>query len=94
MTTMKKTIGLLVMTLMFASCGNSIENDAKKAGELACKAQKLASEGGISAMSEEGIELMKEIDELKKDIDAKYTSDEDKKKFEEEVAKAMTNCNN
>lgn len=95
MTTMKKTFGLLAIALMLASCGG-IESDAKRVAELSCESQKLSqkmSEGDISVMTE-GAKIMVELKELKEKVDSKYTSDEDKQKFEEAVEKAMLECQN
>ena len=86
---------VLISSFLLISCGgSSIESDAKKVAELQCKAQKLmqkATSGDMSVI-EERTKLTSEAAALSKEIEAKYTSDSDKKKFAEALLKEMGNC--
>ncbi len=87
---------ILFASVILTSCGDSsIEKDAKKAAELQCKAQELmqkATSGDMSVM-EESTKLASEVATLSKEMEEKYTSDSDKKKFAEALLKEMGNCN-
>jgi hypothetical protein len=90
------TLGLLIMTaLIFTACNSgSIESDAKKVADLQCKAQKLmqkATSGDMSVL-EESTKLSTEATALGVELEGKYTSDSDKKKFAEALLKEMENC--
>jgi hypothetical protein len=94
---MKKLILLAFMLFttvtLITSC-SSRESVGKKLGELMCKSQKLytkAKPGDMSAIAE-AADLMKEIQELEKEIKSKYTSEEDKKIIQEIMMKEMMNC--
>ena len=82
-------------SVILTSCGGgSIESDAKKVAELQCKAQKLmqeATSGDMSVMAE-STKLASDAATLSKEIEGKYTSDSDKKKFAEALLKEMGNC--
>ena len=86
---------ILFASVILTSCGGgSIQSDAKKVAELECKAQKLlqkATSGDMSIM-EESTKLASEAANLSKEMDGKYTSDSDKKKFAEAFLKEMGNC--
>jgi len=86
---------ILFASIVLTSCeGNSIESDAKKVAELQCKSQKIlqtATSVDISIM-EESAKLASEAASLSKEIEKKYTSDFDKKKFAEALLKEMGNC--
>ncbi len=91
-----KVFGVILFTSLFlTSCGgSSIESDAKRVAELQCKAQKLmqkATSGDMSVI-EESTKLTSEAATLSKEIEGKYTSDSDKKKFAEALLKEMGNC--
>lgn len=95
---MKKQIVMIasVLSIMLSSCGNSVENDAKKLATVMCKSQELAikaKEGDNSAITE-SLELMKEARELKKKLGDKYEKGEAKKEFQKAVSDAIskTNC--
>jgi hypothetical protein len=87
---------ILFASVILTSCGGgSIEKDAKKVAELQCKAQELiqkATSGDMSVM-EESTKLASEAATLSKEMEEKYTSDSDKKKFAEALLKEMGNCN-
>ena len=86
---------ILFASVILTSCGGgSIQSDAKKVAELQCKAQKLmqkATSGDMSVM-EESTKLASEAATLSKEMEGKYTSDSDKKKFAEALLKEMGNC--
>ena len=86
---------MLFASLIMTSCGSgSIESDAKKVAELQCKAQQLmkkATSGDMSVI-EESSKLTSEAATLSKEMEGKYTSDSDKKKFAEALLKAMGDC--
>jgi hypothetical protein len=87
---------VLITTALLTSCGNkAIETDAKKVAEIQCKAQKLAQKAlsGDATVAEESQKLAEELAVLSKEIEAKYTSDSDKKKFAESLSAEMGNCN-
>ncbi len=97
---MKKAITFLgailfALTILTSCGGGSIESDAKKVAELQCKALKLmqkATSGDMSVI-EESTKLSSEADALYKELEDKYTSDYDKKKFAAALLKEMGNCN-
>jgi hypothetical protein len=70
---------VIIAATFFTSCGSSMESDAKKVAEITIKSTK--SLGSISP--EESISNLKVMEELSQ----KYTSPENKKKFEELVEK-------
>lgn len=96
---MKKSLSifgaLLMASVILTSCGGgSIESDAKKVAELQCKAQGLmqkAATGDMSVM-EEANKLSAEAASLGKEMEGKYTSDSDKKKFAEALLNEIGNC--
>jgi hypothetical protein len=84
---------LFTTVTLLTSC-SSRESVGKKLGELMCKSQKLSTKakpGDMSAFAE-AADLMKEIEELEKEIKSKYTSEEDKKIIQEIAMKEMMNC--
>ncbi len=92
---MKFLGALMLSSVMLTSCGGgSIESDAKKVADLQCKAQQLAKKATSGDMSimEESTKLATEIAALKEEIEGKYTSDDDQKKFLEALSKAMADC--
>ena len=96
---MKKSMtffgAILFALFILTSCGNSsIDRDAKKVADLQCRAQQLmqkAATGDMSVM-EESTKLANEAATLSKEMEDKYTSDSDKKKFAEALLKEMENC--
>ena len=95
---MKKSItvfgAILLSVFTLSSCGSSLESDAKKVAEFQCKSQKMTEKilnGGMSA-STENIKLAAEGAKLLEEIEGKYSSAEDKQKFEEAVLEEMGNC--
>ena len=85
---------LFASTILTSCGGGSIESDAEKVAELQCKAQELmqkATSGDMSVM-EESTKLASEAATLSKEMEGKYTSDSDKKKFAEALLKEMGNC--
>ncbi len=74
--------------------GGSIESDAKKVADLQCKAQELmleATSGDMSVM-EKSTKLASEAATLLEEMEVKYSSDSDKKRFAEALLKEMGNC--
>lgn len=67
---------------------------AKKAADLACKAQEMSQQvmsGEISM--EESMELAEEATQLMQEMQVKYDSGEDYEAFMEAYNKALANCN-
>lgn len=97
---MKKTMTILGAFLfastILTSCGggNSPESDAKKLAELNCKAQKVAQKlaSGDQSAAEESTKLAKEAADLAKELEGKYTSEADLKKYKEALEKENGNC--
>jgi hypothetical protein len=97
---MKRTIlsvfaFLFLTSILFPSCDNSIESDAKKAASLACKAQKMAMQAASGDMSvvEESAKLANEAAKLAQEMQGKYESAADAQKFMEAYQKALADCN-
>lgn len=88
---MKKSITILgVFLLMLTSCTTSMESDADKLAKLQCKSYALLEKlGKGEANMEESTALSAEMELFDKDMKAKYTSKEDKQKFEEACLKAV-----
>ena len=84
----------MISFLLFSCGGNSIENDAKKVAELQCRAQELASEAasGDQSVLEESQKIASEAAELAKEMQGKYNSDEDGKKYLEVLNEELKNC--
>jgi len=86
---------MFIASVILTSCGGgSIESDAKKVADLQCKAQQLmkkATSGDMSVITE-STKLMSDAAALSKEMEGKYTSDSDKKKFAEALLKAMGDC--
>lgn len=100
---MKKIITIcgafFIASLTLVSCGgNSIESDAKKTADLACKAQKLATEGAVKAASgdmsalTESTELATEAASLAIEMQDKYKDASDYLKFSAAYMKALADC--
>ncbi|WP_159520121.1 hypothetical protein [Sunxiuqinia indica] len=97
---MKKTIRIIgtiaLAAFLFASCGNSIESDAKKVAELQCEAQELMQKvmAGDASLMEESSKLAEKAAELSLEMEKKYDSASDRQKFAEALLKEMGNCGN
>jgi hypothetical protein len=85
---------ILLASSILTSCGNSIESDAKKVAEIQCKAQKLmekAATGDMTTLAESQ-SIAAEAISLQKEMEGKYTSEEDQQKFAEALLKEVGNC--
>ncbi|SFN73340.1 hypothetical protein SAMN05421738_1323 [Algoriella xinjiangensis] len=95
---MKKSItifgAIIFATFTLTSCGSSVESDAKKLAELQCKSQKLSEKvlSGDMSVSAESMTLATDAAKLAQEIEGKYTTDEEKQKFEEALLKEMGKC--
>ena len=91
---MKKTILLITLISFFmVSCGGSIESDVAKLVDLQCQAmglQKKAMSGDADAMKEVKA-LGEQMMTMGKELEKKYTSDEDKEKFKAAIEEAIKN---
>jgi hypothetical protein len=86
---------LFASTILTSCGGGSIDNDAKKVAELLCKAEKIRQKEASGEMTsmEERAELASEYETLSEELKGKYTSDSDRKKFDNAFFKEMGNCN-
>ena len=87
---------IVFASIFFISCGGgSIERDAKKVAKIQCDAQKLMKESTSGDMSviEKSNKLASEAAALSNEMERKYTSESDQKKFAEALIKEMGNCN-
>lgn len=95
---MKKSItifgAIIFATFTLTSCGSSVESDAKKLAELQCKSQKLSEKvlSGDMSVSAESMTLATDAAKLLQEIEGKYTTDEEKQKFEEALMQEMGKC--
>jgi hypothetical protein len=89
-------IGAVLFTsILITSCGgSSIESDAKKLADIQCKAKDLIqkAQAGDQSVMEESSKLGIEAGNLAKEIEGKYTSESDRKSFDEAYIKAQGNC--
>jgi len=86
---------MIFASAILTSCGgSSIESYAKKVAELECKGQKLAQKAtsGDASVAEEMTKMESEHAALLKEVEGKYPSDSDKKKFMELLKKELENC--
>jgi|SRR5690625_3879419 len=86
---------LLFASLILSSCGgNSVDSDAKKLAKLQCKAQEtmMKATSGDMSMMEENEKLIEEITILSEELEGKYTSEADLKRFTEVLLKEMEKC--
>lgn len=85
---------ILVALFLFSCSKNSIDADAKRIGDLTCKSMQLMNKAlsGDQSVLEESQKLTKEAEALKNELEEKYTSDSDKAKLAEAIAKAMNDC--
>jgi hypothetical protein len=86
---------LLATFLIFISCGGSLSSDAQKVADLQCKTKELQQKAmsGDTASQEDLQEYMAEAADLVQQMNAKYNSFEEKKKFSEALLNAKANCN-
>jgi hypothetical protein len=79
---------------MLLSCGGSIESDAKKVAKLTCEAQTLALEAmsGDTSLAKKSQKLIEKATELKREMEQKYTSAEDREKFAKALMNEAGNC--
>ncbi|NAS31981.1 hypothetical protein GTQ40_13425 [Flavobacteriaceae bacterium R38] len=94
---MKKRIQILLIAVItsLSSCGGSIESDAKKVAELQCEVKELAQKalsGDQSALSESQ-KLANKANTLTQQLQKKYTTIEDRQKFQQAIIKASQKCN-
>jgi predicted small secreted protein len=95
---MKKSItifgAIVFATFSLTSCGSSVESDAKKLAELQCKSQKLSEKvlSGDMSVSAESMTLATDAAKLAQEIEGKYTTDEEKQKFEDALMQEMGKC--
>jgi len=88
----------LLALFLITSCGNPVENDAKKLAELTCEATQLAKKATKAALSgdnsllEESKEVSSKLKTLSEELKSKYTSDSDKKKLQEVFRREFANC--
>lgn len=91
---MKKTILLAILVSFFmVSCGGSIESDVAKLADIQCQMMGLkdkAMAGDADAMKE-AKELGEKMMAMGKELEKKYTSDEDKEKFKAAIEEAIKN---
>ena len=78
---------ILFSSFVFTSCSNSIESDAEKAAEMQCKSIKLLEKVGKVSLVE-STSLLAEMELFDKEMKTKYSSEEQKKKFEDACLKA------
>lgn len=92
MNKLKITLGL-VFTMLLASCGGSLESDAKKIADLQCKIMKMSDDildGDMDASA--SIALAEEAEKLEKEMKGKYTTDEEREEFGKALLKALGDC--
>jgi hypothetical protein len=80
-----------VIILFVTACGGGIKSDAKKAAELACKAQKMALEMDMNNM-EELQELQVEAAALYEKMEGKYETAEEMQEFAEAFQMELGKC--
>ena len=87
----KKTVTILGMFLfVLTSCNDSVETDAEKLATMQCKSYELMEKlGRGESTMEESTALSAEMELFDKEMKSKYTSQEEKKKFEEACLKAI-----
>ena len=81
---------LVASVAVFTACGNSIQSDAGKMADKTCEcaglAQDLSDIDQIQACANELIQMGK-------DLDKKYTTEEDQKAFKDAYREALKSCN-
>jgi|SRR5690554_1171186 len=92
-------IGAIVMaSFALSSCGgvggNSIEKDAKEMAELQCASMGLMEKvmSGDESVIEESEKYAKKAEKLQKEIEEKYSSEEDQEAFITAFLKELENC--
>lgn len=97
---MRKLILISLILISLSSC-SSPESDGKRAGELACKIQKLLQEnmqlaldGKKDQIDQSKMEdLKQELEDFKAEIKDKYKDSEDRQRALEAMQEEMKNCN-
>lgn len=97
---MKIIIKIFILSFTLISC-SSPESDGKRAGELACKIQKLLQEnmqlaldGKKDQIDQSKMEdLKQELEDFKAEIKDKYKDSEDRQRAIEAMQEEMKNCN-
>ena len=90
----QKLRNLLIASLFLTistSCGSGINSDAKKAADLACKAQKMAMEMDVNN-TEKLMELQQEATALYEEMAGKYQSTEDMQEFAQAYQEELSRC--
>jgi hypothetical protein len=85
----------LLAAFLFSACSNSeLKKDAQQLADIECESKKIlerAGGGDLSAI-EDNLNLARQLDSLRKEIDRKYVSEGDKVKFAKELVDALANC--
>ncbi len=100
-------IAIATFATVLAGC-HSVEGDAKKLARLQCETQKLAGEAAgtfsddeddveeqissASSISSKSLKLIREYEQFQQEVEGRYTSDEDQRKFEQAFMKALEDC--
>jgi predicted small secreted protein len=85
---------LLLASLTLSSCGNSIESDAQRVADVACKVSTVMEKAmqGDEDAKEESEKLSEEMKSLKEEMEGKYTTEADQEEFKKAVTKATKDC--
>ena len=91
---------LIYFFITFSSCSNSIEKDGIKMGELKCERNSLDDQRILNNFSPEDENKLKEkinqnkknIEIFEKEIEKKYTTEEQKKIYENSFRKTYNDC--
>lgn len=94
---MKKILLTLAVfsALALTSCGNSVEKDADKMGDLVCRMFSVMDKAmaGDESAKKEMEEIEKEGKKLSEELEKKYPKDsEDGKKFQDLMKTKIENC--
>lgn len=86
---------LILIALLFMSCGSSISKDAQKVADLQCEVVELQKKAfsGDASDREDLQEYIAEAAALVKKMNAKYDSFEEKQEFSKALLNAQANCN-
>ncbi len=91
-----KVVSTLIICIVLYGCNtySDINTDAQRAGELFCKANKLAQQAasGSTMSISESTKLTKESTELYEKLSLKYTNSSDAQKFLQLYNNAIRNC--
>jgi hypothetical protein len=94
MINMKKTKtanwGLFIILMTLTACTTSVKSDAEKFAEMQCKSYQLLEKAGKGEISvPESTSFAAEIEVFDKEMKEKYSSAEDKKKFDDACLEAI-----